>query len=90
MNALQISTPTLLFKTSQIAPGDQLVAPGGQLVPPGGQLVSPGDQLVAPGGQLVSPGDQLVAPGAQNIDTIAVCELHRGFALQCFHYILFY
>ena len=24
---------------------------------------------------------------AQNIDTIAVCELRRGFALQCFHYI---
>ena len=22
---------------------------------------------------------------AQNIDTIAVCELRRGFALQCFH-----
>ena len=21
----------------------------------------------------------------QNIDTIAVCELRRGFALQCFH-----
>ena len=23
---------------------------------------------------------------AQTIDTIAVCELRRGFALQCFHY----
>ena len=22
---------------------------------------------------------------ARNIDTIAVCELRRGFALQCFH-----
>ena len=22
---------------------------------------------------------------AQNIDTIAVCELRQGFALQCFH-----
>ena len=26
-----------------------------------------------------------VATLAQNIDTIVVCELHRGFALQCFH-----
>ena len=23
---------------------------------------------------------------AQNIDTIAVCELRRGCALQCFHF----
>ena len=25
---------------------------------------------------------------AQNTDAIVVCELHRGFALQCFHFSL--
>ena len=32
---------------------------------------------------------RLSATLAQNIDTIVVCELRRGFAFQCFHLFLF-
>ena len=31
---------------------------------------------------------EIVATLAQNIDGIVVCELCRGFARQCFHYII--